>query len=671
MWIGTWSKGLNRFDRKTGNFSCYMPDTAKPTSLSGPTVWHYTIDHKGFFWLAIHDVGVDVFDKKRGVIKRFIPDSENPKALSDAKVWYIYEDGNRNIWLCTNQGLNLYDSINNSFIVYKHFPSKIITAITEDKEKNLWIGTEKGICQIKADGKILKAYDETNGMAGNIVQGMVCDDSGNIWISTNNGISKFNPKTKTFRNFSEKDGLQDNSFFQGAFLKTRNGEIYFGGFNGFNSFFPNNIKINTTVLPIYITEFQIFNKPVSWGTHGSPLQKHISETKEITLSHLQSVFSFGFTAINYTNPEKNVYAYKMEGFDKDWNYTDATRRYVTYTNLDPGEYMFRVKASNDDGIWNEEGTSIKIIILPPWWKTWWFKILILIILVVFTYIAYYLKVSAYRQKQKELSILVKQRTLEISQANEILLEKQKLIEEQTEIMKQTNDELTKLNITKDKLFSIIAHDLKNPFHSLIGFSELLKLKLESLPLDKTKKYIDLIYNVSSSGYELLSNLLQWSQAQTGSIIYKPDHISPAKIVTEVITLLDGSAQSKNITFQQLIAPNFILYADQNMLKTIFTNLISNAIKFSHPNSEVIISLKANNNVAEISIKDFGVGIPDENLNHLFDVGSNFTTKGTLNESGTGLGLLLCKEFIEKHGGKIWVESEAGKGSSFKFTLPLA
>jgi hypothetical protein len=142
-------------------------------------------------------------------------------------------------------------------------------------------------------------------------------------------------------------------FFRSRFLKTREGEIYFGGFNGFNSFFPDSIKVNTSIPPVYITEFQIFNKPVAFGAPGSPLKKHISETKEITLTHLQSVFSFGFTAINYTNPEKNLYAYKMEGFEKEWNYTDAYRRYVTYTNLNPGEYTFRVKSSNNDGIWNE------------------------------------------------------------------------------------------------------------------------------------------------------------------------------------------------------------------------------------------------------------------------------------------------------------------------------
>jgi signal transduction histidine kinase len=266
---------------------------------------------------------------------------------------------------------------------------------------------------------------------------------------------------------------------------------------------------------------------------------------------------------------------------------------------------------------------------------------------------------------------LRSRSQNLKDANDLLIEKQKLIIEQSELMKESNTQLSFLNATKDKFFSIIAHDLRNPFNGVIGFSELLLKGIDKLPHEKIVKYIEFIHAASKTGSSLLDNLLQWSRAQTGRISYEPIKISLVTIAEETIQLLDSDAKRKNISIEQQISHDVVIFADENMVKTIFRNLISNSIKFTNLKGNISLKSEIIGSYVEITISDNGVGIAQENLEKLFRADINLSTRGTDKESGTGLGLLLCKEFVEKHNGKIWVESEVGIGSNFKFTLPLA
>jgi signal transduction histidine kinase len=425
-------------------------------------------------------------------------------------------------------------------------------------------------------------------------------------------------------------------------MKTSKGEIFFGGYNGFNSFYPDSLKDNDFIPPVYITDFQIFNKPVVYAVPGAQFQTHISEAKEITLNWRQSVFSFSFVAINYTHPKKNQYAYIMKGFEKEWNYTDASRRYVSYTNLDPGEYTFKVKASNNDGIWNEAGTSIRITVLPPWWNTWWFR-LVIIFTIIFIFASFFL--SRVRQ-----------------------LKNQKILLEKSVAIKTT--ELHELNASKDKFFSIIAHDLKNPFNAIIGISEMLKEEIRSGDPSRIEEYAGLINNSAVQTLRLLENLLEWANSQSGKILFKPVPLKLSELLNEEFSILNDMATGKNIELKSSVTDNLTIIADKNMIKTILRNLISNAIKFTHKNGKVEVKAIIDNKQVEISVSDSGIGMTKETMAKLFRIDANLSTCGTENEKGTGLGLFLCKEFIEKHGGKICVESESGKGSIFKFFLPL-
>jgi signal transduction histidine kinase len=400
----------------------------------------------------------------------------------------------------------------------------------------------------------------------------------------------------------------------------------------------------------------------------------------------------------------------LDGFDQFWNYT-GNKRNATYTNLPQGTYTFRVKASNNDDIWNNEGAALNIVVLPPWWKTWWFNLILLLLVIGLMYLLYQYRIATLKQKQEELARLVKERTndLELSnarleeqssalqssnlqlqeqqakieeqseeirahsenlrEANDLLLAKNQLIESQTQQLKENNLRLSSLNSTKDKLFSIIAHDLKNPFNAVNGFSEILINDLERLPVEKAKRYLGLIQTSSTTAIDLLDNLLEWSRSETGQIAFLPEIINLSQAVNETFSLLQAAAQKKHIALILQIDSDLRVMADPNMLKTILRNLISNAVKFTNAKGEVHVAAKDTGSEVEVIVQDNGVGISEENLISLFSIQTNISTRGTANESGTGLGLVLCKEFVEKHGGKIWVESEKGKGSRFVFTLP--
>ncbi|MGC1392385.1 MAG: two-component regulator propeller domain-containing protein [Bacteroidales bacterium] len=642
IWIGTWNAGLNRFDRKTGRFIHYMPDKKNPASISGITIYNLCIDHNDILWLSIYNTGIDLFDKKKGVIKRFRPNPGDPGSLSATNCWFYFEDSEKNMWICSQNGLNLYNNLTNSFRVY-HFPDNDVGAFYKDNAGYLWVGSNtRGLFQCNKDGSIIKTYDMTNSLPNNRIHAITQDSKGNIWISSNYGISRLNPGTQDVRNYSKEDGLQGDQFYQQSFLKTRKGELYFGGYNGFNSFYPDSLKDNDFIPPVYITDFQIFNKPVVYAVPGAQFQTYISEAKEIKLNWNQSVFSFSFAAINYTHPQKDQYAYIMEGFEKEWNYTDALRRYVTYTNLDPGEYTFKVRASNNDGIWNYEGTSLKIIILPPWWKTLWFKVVSISTIFLIIGFIFISRVRSLKKQKINLEKLVAIKT----------------------------SELRELNVSKDKFFSIIAHDLKNPFGSIISISDLLKEEIKSADTVTLENYASMINTSAVQTMRLLVNLLEWANSQRGKIAFTPELIDLHELFDEEFSMLNDMATGKNIELKNSFKDNLKITADKNMIKTILRNLISNAIKFTHKNGWVEVNAMIENKHVEISVSDNGIGMTKETMAKLFRLDGNLSTRGTENEKGTGLGLFLCKEFAEKHGGKIWVESEPGKGSIFKIVLPV-
>lgn len=379
LWIGTFGGGLNRFDRATGEFTVYRHDDHDPNSISENNVMAIFEDQFGILWVGTVYGGLNAFDRERETFRVYRNDPSNPGSLISNTVRSVYEDRAGVLWICTEQGLERFDRDHDRFIHYRHddrnprsLSHNQASRVYEDKHGNFWVTTVLGLNRFDPQTGEFQHYFEKDGLPHNRVTSIIEDDQGYLWLGTAGGLSRFDPRSETFRNYDRYDGLQGNLFYYQAAAKDAGGRLYFGGPNGLNVFDPAQLQRTPHIPPVVLTNFQLSNQDVPIGPNSS-LQRHISLTDTITLTHDQARFSFEFAALNYTIPAKNQYAYMLTGFDEDWIVTESQRRFARYTNIDPGEYVFRVKASNNDGLWNEQGISVKIIILPPWWATWWFR----------------------------------------------------------------------------------------------------------------------------------------------------------------------------------------------------------------------------------------------------------------------------------------------------------
>jgi signal transduction histidine kinase len=373
----------------------------------------------------------------------------------------------------------------------------------------------------------------------------------------------------------------------------------------------------------------------------------------------------------------------MEGFDTRWNEA-GTKREATYTNLSPGRYTFRVKASNNDGFWNETGASIFIRVKPPWYKNWWFYIVVVLSVLGFFALFYLIRTAQLRKQKDLLAMKVNERTRELSEKNEelktqaedlnntnaLMEERQQLIEEQAKKLEQANEELKKLNSSKDKFFSIISHDLRGPFQNILGFSEILSDNYADMDETQKKDIADNINVSTKRVYHLLENLLKWSASQINSISYIPDNIDIEDIISESIHIMKDIAVRKKIRINFSKIEVEKVFADREMVKTIVRNLIGNALKFTLAGGMVDIEVTKTDGFAHISVRDNGIGMDKKYMQNLFSIEKMESRAGTENERGSGLGLILCREFVEKNGGKLTVKSKKGLGSTFSFTLPL-
>ncbi|MBC6948215.1 GAF domain-containing protein [candidate division KSB1 bacterium] len=380
MWFGSSNK-LIRADWQGNRFENVSYFDLEPEAGFTNFVYKVHEDRRGDIWITTKR-NLCRLDQATGKFEYFgFLNTDNPTSLQWSEYISIYEDRNGDFWLGTAEGLRFFDTSQKTFKSYRNDPQdraslshNIVRAVIADPfepERYLWVGTAGGgLNRFDRQTETFTHFTAKDGLPNDVVYAILDDKEGNLWMSTNYGLSKFNPRTHVFKNFDAKDGLQDNEFNSTSYFKSASGELFFGGINGFNAFYPEDFRDNPHAPPVVFTNFQILNKSISHKTPGSPLAQAISETEEITLSYEDKVFSFEFAALDFTAPSKNQYAYKMENFDADWQQA-GTSRTATYTNLDPGEYVFRVKASNNDGVWNEKGASIKIIITPPWWRTWW------------------------------------------------------------------------------------------------------------------------------------------------------------------------------------------------------------------------------------------------------------------------------------------------------------
>jgi len=653
LWIGTW-EGLSKFDPQTEKFMHYQHDENNPNSLSHNNINSLYKDKTDILWIGTWGSGLDKFDPKTDNFTNYRHDEINPNSLSNDQVNDIYEDSAGVLWIGTLNGLDKFDR--ETFVHYQHDeknPNSLsgnhIYAIYEDSRGILWIGTAgSGLNKFdRATGTFTHYYAKDGGIPNDTINKILEDDQGNLWLSTNKGLSKFDPQTNTFRNYYVEDGLQSNEFFIGSACKTRRGELLFGGGNGFNLFHPEQLKDNPHIPPLVITDFQIFNQPVKG-------EQHISFTKALTLSYQDSVFSFEFAALNYTIPQKNQYAYKMEGFDNDWIYVDSRRRFATYTNLDAGDYVFKVKGSNNDGVWNEAGTSLKITITPPWWETTWFRAAMFLLIAGLIAGGFRWRVSAVEAQKRELEIQVAQRTKELSEkADELEIAKQKA-------------ELA--NQTKSAFLANMSHELRSPLNAILGFAQIMN-RSQTLP-QAHRENIGIINRSGEHLLMLINQVLDLSKIEAGRITLNKQNFDFYRLLDDVEDMFQLRADDKHLQLLVERSPDIPQYVqtDEVKLRQVLINLLNNAIKFTQEGG-VSLRVSSEAGALRFEIEDTGPGIAPDELENIFEAFVQ-TAAGKQAEEGTGLGLPISRKFVQLMGGDMTISSGVGKGTTFKFEIAI-
>jgi PAS domain S-box-containing protein len=410
IFIGGYNGGICIYNEQQDNFKCYLPDINKPGSISFHDVRGIVEGNDGLYYLSINGGnGLEIFDPNTETFRSTVYDPSTPgKSIISKQTTTVYKDLDGNIWVGTYEGLSKYDPIAETFTNYIPVAGDTTTlshrwvySILRDSDGILWIGTAYGLDRLNEADNSFTTFTEREGLPDNIVNCIIEDNEHNLWISTNKGISRLNKEKMEFRNFDASDGLKVEQFIRESYFKDYEGKIYFGGTGGLVILDPKNFTKNSYEPPVYLTNFQLFYQDVKIGIKGSPLEQTIAYTNKIVLTHRQNIITFSYVALNYMSPQKNSYACMMEGFDEDWIFV-GSRREASYTNLSPGRYTFRVKAANNDGVWNDTGTIITVIVTPPWWKTWWFRLILFSSIIWLVYSFIKMKVQANNRDKKLL-----------------------------------------------------------------------------------------------------------------------------------------------------------------------------------------------------------------------------------------------------------------------------
>lgn len=651
LYIGTYALGLLIMNGANGGYT-HVVNGPGPDNLNCNDIFCIKEDSKGNIWVGTNGGGVNIL-KNEKVITRYSP-HPRPGFPNEEKLPFngyirtIEEDQEGNIWVGSHGGgIGVYHRATNQWNVYiqsnSNLPNDKIEVILRDSHGNIWVGTYGGgLSLFDKKNQTFINFSEKDGLQNTTIYQILEDKEGALWLSTNTGISSFDFASKKFRNYTHANGAQNNNFVHTSGIRLSDGDLIFGGLEGFNYFNPSALTINKNVPVVLLTDLKVANKSVIPGD-DSPIKDHISVAPDIRLAYKQN-FVLSFVALNYTIPRKNSYAYKLEGFDKDWNYTGAVNT-AAYTNLDPGVYTFHVKACNNDGIWSTTDTSIKIYVQPPFWRTTYAYLFYLSVICFLLLYSRYLGITRIRKK--------------------FLLEQER----------QETKRIRELDRLKIKFLTNLSHDFRTPISLIIGPVE--QLITEENSATRLAK-LNMISRNARRLLNLVNQLLDFRKMEQHELKLQLAKGELVSFIREVTESFRDFAERKKIHFAFNSVPaTLYVFFDPDKMERILFNLLSNAFKFTQEEDAIIVELQLleksttpDQQWIHITVKDSGIGIPKDKKEKVFERFFQTNTATDLLHQGTGIGLSITREFVKMHGGSIEVESDTGQGATFSIQLPL-
>ncbi|MFK7924956.1 MAG: two-component regulator propeller domain-containing protein [Bacteroidia bacterium] len=634
LWIGTFQYGLNLLNTRTDQIQHFVHQPEDSSSLGGNNVYGLLADGS-FLWLALYSDGIDLLDLKTGIFSHIRANENIPNSLSSNDVRVLYKDPQGDIWAGTEQGLNLMQGRDPKTIRFQHFlPDVKVYALQATDSLGIWIGTfNHGLYYLnKSDGSI-KHYTTEDGLAGNSVFGILKDNDGHIWLSTNNGIVRFAPKREIFSSYSYTNGLEELEFNFNAYAKTRKGELLFGSTGGFTLFSPDKIQLNTFVPPIVFTGLSVHNQNAEVKTDGL-LSRSINHTETLNFEHKEANFTLQFAALDYSNPQGNQYAFKMDGIDTDWQYR-VGQQSATYTIQREGEYIFHLKGANNEGIWNPVERKLRIVVRAPLWRTWWAYLIYLFSLLLIAYgIIRFVRLRHSYQLEK--------------------------------ITKQKQEEAYQMKL---RFFTNITHEFRTPLTLIIGPLQDLIATYELSA--KVQKHLSAIEHNGQRLLSLVNQLLDFRKLEAEHRQIEAAQGNFVRFLREVYLSFLGLAQRQNIDYHfETEAEEYLLWYDRDKMEKVFYNILSNAFKFTPEGGNILVIIKQKADKLEIHIKDNGPGIAPELQEQIFERYFERTDNQDKTKQGIGIGLAYTHQLLELHSAQIEIESDGINGSNFRISIPM-